>query len=293
MDHLGRKGLISMSTAHSEISSFRCRDGLKVAYRHYAAHPEIARLILVHGLGEHSGRYGQLARRLVAKGLSVWIPDLRGHGESGGQRGHIQAFADYIDDLAELLDQIQTRGSESQKNLVLGHSMGGLITIHFCLACAGRLQGMILSSPLLGMGSDVSPTAIFFSTMLARLWPRLSLGNRLDPKALSHDAGAVAAYLADPLVHDRISPRWFAEIHAAVRLAHQRASELNLPVLIQTAGADRLVDPKATRRFFERLGASDKHLEWYDDAYHEIYNETPERKAAVFSDLEQWIDRRI
>lgn len=282
-----------MSPAPLEMHSFRCQDGLSIAYRHYLANPEVARLILVHGLGEHGGRYDQLAQRLMTRGISLFIPDLRGHGQSGGQRGHIHAFADYIDDLTELFDQIQTQGSENKKILVLGHSMGGLIAVHFCLALTGRLKGMILSSPLLGLGSDSSRTAMVLTMILAKFLPGLSLGNRLNPKMLSHDAEAVAAYLADPLVHDRISPRWLTEIQAAVRLAQKQAAELNLPVLVQVAGADTLVDPQATRRFFERLPAADKQMKCYDDAYHEIFNETPERKAAVYRDLEQWLEQRI
>jgi len=282
-----------MSEINAQQGTYTASDGLKIFFRHYRAEPEKARLIVAHGLGEHSGRYGNIVEALLPLGLSIWIPDHRGHGQSEGRRGHVKAFADYLTDLGRMLDVARQDAPGQTKTFLLGHSLGGLIALAYALNDPGSIDGLIISSPTLGVKVEVPVVKIFLGKVMSALKPDLLMGNELDSTRLSHDPEVVKAYQMDPLVHDRVSARWFTEFMSAMTAANQGAPDLYTPVLMQLAGDDYLVDAQAAKAFFEKLTLPDKTLHVYAELYHEIYNEPPESRAQVLSDLKTWVEARL
>ena len=262
-------------------------------YRNHRAATETARIIIVHGLGEHSGRYLALANHLAALGFSLWIPDLRGHGKSGGDRGHVDSFDDYTRDVREILDQALRDKPAATPIFLLGHSMGGLVAILGALDYQDRLDGLVLSSPALGVAVPLPAVKKIAATGLARLFPRLGIKNELNPQDVSRDPEIVKEYIADPLVHDRVSTRWFVQFFKAIDRAFDRAADIQLPILIQAAGEDRLVNTNAVAAFFEKLTAPDRRLKIYHDLYHEIYNEIEPDRQKVIAALTAWLTERV
>ena len=262
-----------MVSSEQTSGRFESRDGTTLFFRAFPAGQERARLVIAHGLGEHSGRYGHLAEHLVPGGLSIWAMDHRGHGQSGGRRGHIRTFDEYLNDLYDFVVLCKKNASREKKCFLLGHSLGGLMVLLFAGLYPKAVDGLIVSSPALGLNMAISRIKRWFGSLMSNLRPTLLLSNELDPAWLSHDKGVVQAYREDPLVHGRISVRWFAEFLSAMEKAAMMAPHLEVPVLMQVAGNDHLVDATVARGFFESLSIRDKTLHIYDGLYHEIYNE--------------------
>jgi alpha-beta hydrolase superfamily lysophospholipase len=140
-----------MADLPEKTDSFISQDGLKIFYRHYPSPIEKSRLVIAHGLGEHSGRYDNVIKKLFPKGISIWALDHRGHGQSDGARGHISSFDEYLNDLGGVIEIAKTGISENTKCFLLGHSMGGLIALMFAFQNPNRIDGLVVSSPSLGM----------------------------------------------------------------------------------------------------------------------------------------------
>ena len=262
-------------------------------FRHYRADDEKARMVIVHGLGEHSGRYLELADHLAELGISLWLLDFRGHGRSGGKRGHTDSFDDYARDVGDVLDQARRKHAPKVPMFLLGHSMGGLVSILAALKYQDVLDGLVLSSPAVGVAAHLPIYKKVALHCLARLAPRLGIHNELDPHHVSRDPETVKRYMADPLVHDRVSVTWYVQFMAAIEQAFNRAAELQLPTLIQAAGDDRLVSTKAVELFFEKLVMPDRQLTVFKDLFQEIYNETAAERQTVISALTAWLQDRI
>jgi len=273
--------------------TFKSGDGLNIFYRNARAPSERASLVIVHGLGEHSGRYGHVVDRLLPKGISIWALDHRGHGRSDGKRGHILSFGEYPDDVGSFLNLVRKDTPSGSKCFLLGHSMGGLIAIDFAIRHPQSVDGLITSSPGLGMRVRVPAIKSALGKIMSGIWPGLSLNNGLDATKISHDGKVVRAYESDPLVHDRVSARWFTEFLGAMERVNELAWKIEVPVLMQVAGDDRLVDANSSKIFFQKLTVSDKTLHFYDGLYHEIYNEAENQRRMVLTDLEQWLERHI
>jgi len=273
--------------------SFMSRDNITIFYRKYQANPERARMVISHGLGEHSGRYGNVIERILPKGITIWAPDHRGHGQSDGSRGHILAFDEYLDDLSSLINLARKDLPEGMKCFLLGHSMGGHIALTCALRIPGIIDGVIVSSPTLGLTATMPVIKSILGKFMSSIWPGMTLSNEMDTAKLSHDEGVVQDYMNDFLVHDRVSARWFTEfLHAMETLNHQ-ASKMQIPILMQVAGDDYLVDAHASKTFYERLTLEDRTLRFYDGLYHEVYNEKDEHRVKVLTDLENWLERHI
>ena len=254
-----------------------------------AGSPARATVLLVHGLGEHLGRYAALAQALNSWGYAVRAYDQYGHGASDGPRGGLPSATRLLDDLAQVVDQTRAGMTTGQPLLLLGHSMGGLVAARFVALQRRPLEGLVLSSPALDPG--LNPVQKLLVAVLPALLPNLRVGNGLDARLISHDPAVVAAYQSDPLVHDRIAARlarFIADDSAAVRAA---ASGWVLPTLLLYAGADRLVNPAGSRAFFQSLkpGIGTHHC--YEHLYHEIFNELDAK--SVFADVGNWLESHL
>lgn len=268
-------------------------DGIRIFYRQYQAESERARMVISHGLGEHSGRYGNVIERVLPKGISVWVPDHRGHGQSGGQRGHVLNFVQYLTDLREILNLVKKDRPTKTPCFLLGHSMGGLIALYFALRYPAMIDAVVASSPCLGMAIEVPAIKKILGSFMSYVWPGLSMGNELDAAKISRDQNVVNAYESDSLVHDRVSARFFTELMAAMESVNHRAADLQVPVLMQLAGEDHLVNAGSSKHFFNSLKVEDRTLLVYDDLYHEIYNAPEQDRVKVLDDLVAWLDRSM
>jgi alpha-beta hydrolase superfamily lysophospholipase len=273
--------------------AFTSHDGVKIFYRKFQASDERARLVVAHGLGEHSGRYGNVVNRLLPANYTLWIPDHRGHGQSGGKKGHVLNFEQYLLDLRLMVEMARENLPEDRKIFLLGHSMGGLIALCFALQNPELIDGVIASSPALGVAVEVPAVKSILGNVMSFIWPGLLLGNELDATKISRDESVVSAYQNDPLVHDRVSARWFTEIMSTMGEVNRQASRIQIPVLMQVAGDDHLVNAQSSKHFFENLVVDDKTLHVYDDLYHEIYNEIVDQRQKVLGDLESWLENHL
>jgi acylglycerol lipase len=261
-------------------------DGLRLFTRRYTNADPIAEIVLTHGFGEHSGRYNALVEHLTAQHYAVTAYDHRGHGRSEGLKGHIERFGDYVDDLDLFISRVRTQG-HSRRLFVIGHSMGGLIALDYAVAHADRIDGMVISAPLLGVAAPIPPLKLMTGRIAARWMPRLRLHNGLDPSHLSRSPEIAPAYTTDPLVNFQVSARWFAEATKAMSEVMEAAPRIRLPMLILQGSEDRIASPGTTGQFASRLGSIDKEFGLYPGLYHELFNE-PE-KYEIYDRLSRWL----
>jgi len=245
--------------------------------------PVLGSVLLSHGFGEHRLRYGHVIEAWVKRGLLVLSYDLRGHGSSEGQRGHVEQFSDFLDDASALLEQLEQLRDEADvtgPSVVFGHSFGGLISIHLALRDPERVRLLALSSPFLGLAMQVPAVKLVLGRALSRYLPRFSLPNGISPSILTHDQSIVNRTAADPLCGRMVSARWFTETTAAQESAFARAAELRVPIFCLYAGDDRLALPSATRTFAQTVGSTNKVFRELPGQYHEILNEL-ERESTI------------
>lgn len=271
------------------------------------AAPPRAVVLMVHGLGEHAGRYERVARHLMRWGFAVHAYDQRGHGESGGARGALPTETALLDDLAEVVDHTRRLGMRLQCSadasrglqkalplILLGHSLGGLVAGHFVALKIRPIEALVMSSPALDAGLSV-----FQKLLLAlgrTLAPNLCVSNGLNARYLSHDARVVKAYLADRLVHNRISPRLGQFISNSGPATVAAARNWVTPTLLMYAGGDRLVSPRGSQAFAANALASAVKpgtvtARRFDGLHHELFNETD--SAPVFATLRAWLNSNL
>jgi alpha-beta hydrolase superfamily lysophospholipase len=268
-------------------SSLTMQDGTRLhVVDFHPASPATASVVVMHGLGEHAGRYRHVAAFFASRGYAVRTYDHRGHGRSEGKRGDVPGDSTLLDDAhAVMADWCAQPGTPASTPLLLGHSMGGLFAASFATSARMPLSGLVLSSPALGLPMNAAQKLLL--RVLTALAPGLAVSNGLKSRYLSHDAAVVAAYKADPLVHDRISARLLNAMLAAIAGARQSAGSLSIPVLLLVAGQDKLVDAQGSRDFHARLQPAQARLIEYPSLYHELFNETDADR--VFGDLDDWL----
>ena len=309
-----------MQTAHlAHLAPFTANDGENLALYEWQADDAVGGelapcmtaprgvVLIVHGLGEHAGRYQHVASQLMAWGFMVRAYDQRGHGESGGPRGVIPHDTALLDDLAEVVDFSRSRchdllaafGADGvpvrvPPLILLGHSLGGLVASCFVALGTRPVDALVLSSPALDAGlGAVKKMAL---ALALRVAPQVAVSNGLNPRFLSHNAQVVADYCADPLVHSRISPMLGQFIAERGPATIEAAAHWRLPTLLMYAGADHLVDPQGSARF--AAAASGPGVPpgtvtscCFGAMYHEIFNE--DDAADVFNTLKTWLDARF
>lgn len=267
------------------------RDGTQL-YSTWLDQPDAkAKILVVHGFGEHCGRYEHVMRRLHACGYDVCAFDYRGHGRSQGRRSFIIRFAKYLDDLDAFIRFAMSRGAANSKVYLLGHSLGGLIVSSYVLEQPEGIDGIILSSPFLGFKVKVNPAKALLAKVMSGAWPTLALPTELPSSDLSTDEAVGLAYDADPLVNKVATTRWFTETVDQQEMLVRDANRITVPTLLLQAGDDRIADADVAQNFLAVIGAADKELRWYDGMFHEIFNEV--RKDEVFNDLEAWLQKHV
>ena len=253
--------------------------GLTLRYRSWRPSPVRAALIILHGFGEHGGRYQAFASSLASQGIWVAAPDLPGHGRSGGKRGDLASMAGCVQQLRTMTQEMFLPASGLTRYSLFGHSFGGLLAIVWAMQNPANLQRLILESPLLDVGFPIP----WWKTTAARLftgwWPTATFSTSLDVDALSHDPAVVQGYRADPLVHHVMSARTYVAILAAKDLALEGTAAIRRPVFMLTGGEDRIVSVAVARRWFDRL-SGEKQQVAFPGAYHELHHE-PAREEVI------------
>ncbi len=243
--------------------------------------PERGWVVLVHGLGEHSGRYGKLIGLLNEAGFAVYTFDWPGHGKSPGKRGHTS-----VEEAMEIIDSIINELGE--KPFLFGHSLGGLTVIRYAESRPERIRGVIASSPALAKSPETPGFMVAIAKLLGRIAPGLTLSNGINPELLSRDPEAVKAYVEDPLVHDRISAGLGRSIFENMERAHEEAGGIKVPVLLLVGTGDVITPPEGSKGLFEELKVGDKTLREFEGAYHEIF-EDPEWGEDFHRTIVEWL----
>jgi alpha-beta hydrolase superfamily lysophospholipase len=258
-------------------------DGTSLLVADWPIDDPLGGVVVMHGLGEHSGRYAHVARFFNERGWSVRTYDHRGHGRSGGARGDVPSHDAALQDAKIVIDDFAYRLDAPP--LLLGHSMGGLFAASYAVQNLSPLRGLILSSPALRIRLEGRRRMLF--NLLRAVAPGLGLPNRLNPHYLSHDPKVARAYRADPLVHRVITARLLQAMLDAIEVSHAQAPKLAVRTLLIVAGDDRLVDAEGSKELFSRLPPGIGTMHFYPDFYHEIFNETG--SGRVFDDVRDWL----
>lgn len=268
-----------------ETDFFLSQDGLKMHYRRWENTQPEAMLCIVHGLGEHSARYTSMAEHLTSQGIAVFAMDLRGHGLSGGKKGHAKSYEHLLSDIEELLKSARASHTDIPMFL-MGHSLGGNMVANYMIRMnTNEIEGFILSSPWLQLAFEPPALEVKVARVVAGILPSFSQANGLNAKHLSKDQQVVEKYLNDPLVHDKISAGMFIQAQQAGSYALEHASEVDKKGLIYHGDQDKITSWKATRSFAE----SCPHCEWklLKGVYHEPHNDL--EKEEVLALLTTWI----
>lgn len=262
------------------------RDGVRLYARRWHAERPKAEVILVHGFAEHSGRYAEITEHLLSRSYSITAYDHCGHGKSEGLPGHIDRFSIYEDDLDTVIDFVRAGGNF--KTYLIGHSMGGLVTLRYLARFPGRVAAAAVTAPLVGFAVKVPRFKELIGRIGSQVAPKLRMTNEIDPSVLSRDKSVGQAYSEDPLVGKLVSTRWFVETSNAMLDAFTIAPKISTPILIMHGTSDKLASHEASHKLFDRIGTQDKEFIEYVGYYHELFNE-PER-AEIYQKVTDWLE---
>jgi len=269
--------------------TLKTADGMTLHTVNWAVDSPKAIVFLVHGIGEHSGRYGHVAASLNARGYSVYALDHRGHGRSEGKRRWFDDFQRPVDDLKQYFDLIRTQ-HPTHKIFVYGHSMGSLLSTLFCLRYQDQLAGFITSGSPLAIDEGRSPLFLFAASLMARVMPDFKMQSlEIGTEALTRDPEMMAAYDSDPLNdHNPTSLGMANRLLNAARDTRKRLNTLKLPMLILHGTGDQICPPSASKLLYALAASPDKTLKLYDGLHHELHNEI--ERESVLADIGQWLD---
>lgn len=283
-----RKPLSGKSMKHFEFG-WKTEDGTEIYAQGWE--PDTASkavVCLVHGLGEHSGRYAHVAGAFGQAGLTILALDQRGHGKTLGPRGHAPSFEAFMDDIGRLIQEADRRCPGLPKYLY-GHSMGGGFVLNYVLQRRPQLAGVIASAPALETAFRPPAWKVALGKLLAGCWPGFSLPNGLEVEVISRDPEVIRRYLRDPLVHDRLSARLGIDLLRQGQWVLDHAGEFSLPLLLMHGSADRLTSVRASREFAARVGDGCT-LKIWEGLFHELHNEPEKNSVMVY--VIDWLNAR-
>lgn len=270
--------------------NWKSRDGLKMYARRWTPEsPSKAIFCLLHGHGEHINRYNHVGEAFTRAGYILQGYDLRGHGQSGGPRGHTPSYDHLLNDIDDFLAEVRKQ-NPGLPVFLYGHSMGGNQVANYTLRFPEELSGVILSSPWLRLAFASTALRLALAKLMNVLIPSYFQHSGLDAATISRDPAVMNAYITDPLVHDHITARLFSVIHANGLAAIELADTLKIPVLLMHGSADRLTSMQASQEFAAKAGSL-VTLRIWDGFYHELHNE-PE-KADVLRVMTDWADKQL
>lgn len=264
-------------------------DGIPIFTRLWTLEQPRAVIVLVHGMGEHSLRYEHVAGFLNSKGLAVLTFDLRGHGRSGGKRGHIPAIEGFYNEIGKIVAEAEIRFPEIPLFLY-GHSMGGGLVLGYSLRRHPQISGVIATSPWIQLAFQPSAFMVALGRLTRSLIPGLSQPSGLKAEHLSHDPAVVKAYLADPLVHDRITSATGIGMLELGNWLNTYAGEFPFPLLLVHGVDDQITSAKATAALAERI-TGDVTVKLWQDGYHEMHNEP--NKQEVLDFIGNWVEKHL
>lgn len=269
------------------MTDVQASDGTSLWLNRVEAEGSRGDILVIHGYGEHGGRYRWAADRWRERGWSTTTIDLRGHGKSGGPRGHVQRFEDYHKDVRALLDHVRREGVGPR--FLFGHSMGGLLALHWL----GRrgvdgFAGLALSSPYLGLQFAVPGWKKSLAKVMSGIAPRFAQPAGLTGSDVAADPDIAAFYDRDPLNNKAATARWFTESQRAMTDVFASARAVQLPVLLLYAMADKVAAPSASARVAELLPRV--QAEGLEGHMHELLNEKEPRRTEIVNRYADWFD---
>jgi alpha-beta hydrolase superfamily lysophospholipase len=271
-------------------SSWQDKNGIKLHLQAWEPDSRPRAVVgVLHGMGEHVARYAPIAQALVERGFAVMGFDLRGHGRSGGRRGHTPSYETLLDDLGVLLERIAERYPR-RPVFLYGHSLGGALAINYAMRRPSKIKGVIATSPWLVTVVQAPPLKVALARILDPILPTYTDRWAVEPRALARDPEVGDAYERDPLVHDFITSRMYLAATEAGQWALEHAADFPLPLLLMHGTADRLTSWEASREFARRLGRKVTWRSW-EGWYHELHNE-PERRSIVRV-MTAWMNGRL
>lgn len=250
----------------------------------------VSQLIVIHGFAEHMRNYTDTAEKLCNRGLAVHAMDLPGHGLSDGPRGYIDDFEEYIDNV-DLFINTNPNILQSKPTFLLGHSLGGLIALQYCLRKKPKIKGLLLSSPFLGFSLLGSLPVLLTFKLLMRINPAMSIPKPLGVSSLCRNPNKWPDYYNDPYRLRSISPNVYLSMVYQAGILRSKAPNLKLPLLIFFTTKDRVVSPHAIQSFFQRSGSRDKTLVTFTEAMHELFQEKEQQQ--VVEKMVTWIQDRV
>jgi len=264
-------------------------NGITFLRRNWVIDNAKADVLLVHGYGEHSGRYEETASRLNDVGFSVYSYDRRGEGLTEGKKAHIQSINNHVDDLKEIKKSIENSG---RKLFILAHSLGGLVSLTYLLDHTPTdIEGVVFSSPFIKIDENTSPLLQKLAGVISKIAPKLATV-AVDSSLISRDSSEVAKYNDDPLVfHGKVNAKTGFEMIKAIKHVNAKFSEFNLPFLVVHGSEDKIADPQGSKWLHERALSSDKQIVILDGLYHETMRE-PE-KEMFFDNIISWLNSRV
>ncbi|HQO40223.1 MAG TPA: lysophospholipase [Spirochaetota bacterium] len=281
-----------MDSYSHDSGTYTGKGGVEIFFQKWVVRKARAVLILVHGIGEHSGRYGNLLKSLSGKNISVFALDHRGHGRSEGKRGHVDSFMDYIYDL-KLFTEFVKEENRGLPVILYGHSMGGVIASRYATTYPDDLSMLVLSSPGFTPAMKIPDWKKSLGAFMSTRIPAFSTSTGINANLISHDSGYVKSYLSDPLNHNKASARFFVEFSRATGEALAGAPYFRKPLLVFHGRDDQIVDYKGAEQFYKNASSSVKKLFLYEGLYHETINESPAEAEKVLSDVTGWIVSHI
>jgi len=270
--------------------SWKTKDGLNLYAKEWKPEGKVKAVVaLVHGLGEHIGRYDHVAEAFGKAGYAMVGFDQRGHGKSEGIRG-FEGYEAIMDDIAQNIQNARDR-YPGVPVFLYGHSLGGNLVLYYALMRKPELKGVIATSPGLATAQPLPPALKLMTKVLYRIGPSMKINNGLALDGLSRDPQVAEKYKADPLVHPFVSPRLALDMLNAGEYSVKHAGEFPLPLLLMQGTADRLVNPKKTKEFALAAPLSKITYKEWEGHYHELHNEPD--KADVIKVMIGWMDEEM